>query len=151
MDLDSTEWITLREAEQLIGRSRRQIWRYIYDGSWDTRAVMDDMNRQVTYVKVSDILKKKAEIEASSDLNSVSLNKKELTGDIEEDRETDLTIIRQLLERLITGQEYQNNLIKKCLYILESINITSIKIFLFVIFIGIVVLAACSIINIISD
>ena len=151
MDSDSTEWITLREAEQIIGRSRRQIWRYIYDGSWDTKAVMDDMNRHVTYVKKADILRKKTEIESASNLNHVSITEKEMTGGIGEDGEINLTIIRQLLERFITGQEYQNNLIKKCLYILEGINITSIRIFLIVILIGIVVLAACSIINIISD
>ena len=150
MNVDGIEWITLRDAEQIIGRSRRQIWRYIYDGSWDTRAVMDDMNRQVTYVKKEDILRKRAEIESASNLNHAPITEKQITGGIGADGEINLTIIRQLLERLIAGQENQNNLIKKCLYILESINITSIRIFLIVILIGIVVIAACSVLNFIK-
>lgn len=141
MEIDDIEWVTLREAEKIIGRSRRQIWRYIHDGSWDTRAVMDNLNRQVTYVKLGDIRKKKAELELASDLNIAPIA----------EEEPESTIVQQQLEQLIASQEYQNSLIEKCLYVLERINLTFLRIFMFVVLIGIVVVAICSILNIISD
>ncbi|HHT9125677.1 MAG TPA: hypothetical protein ACFYD6_07645 [Candidatus Brocadiia bacterium] len=147
MDIDSTEWIALKEAEQIIGRSRRQIWRYIYDGSWDTRAVIDNMNRQVTYVKMSDILKKKAELESASITDKGKGN----TDAKGENAEADLTIVQQLMERLTAGQECQNDLLKKCLYIMEGINFRSIKVFIFIILICVIAMAVCSIVKIIID
>lgn len=141
MDINGTEWITLREAEQIIGRSRRQIWRYIYDGVWDTRAVMDDMNRQVTYVMLNDILRKKTEIESTSAMDVASLTKKEIAGGVE----TDVTGVEKLLQKIAANQEYQNNLIKKCLYLIERTNPTYSRIFMLVILIGVIVVAIYSI------
>jgi hypothetical protein len=146
MDIDGTEWITLREAEQVIGRSRRQIWRYIYDGSWDTRAVMDDMNRQVTYVQLNDILRKKTKLESSSAVDVDSLTEKGNAEGVV----TDEASVEQLLQKITSNQEYQNNLIKKCLYLLERTNPTYSRIFMLVILFSIIIVAVCSIISVLS-
>lgn len=151
MDIDGTEWISLREAEEIIERSRRQIWRYIHDGVWDTRAVMDNLNRQVTYVRLSDILRKKTEIESSSNSDPIQSIDKEIMEGLGREGEVDLKTVQQQLERLIANQDYQNNLIKKCLYVLKGTNLTFFRICMCVVLVGIIVLAACSIINVISD
>lgn len=137
MEIKGPEWVTLREAEHIIGRSRRQIWRYINDGSWDTRTLTDNMNRQVTYIKLADLMKKKTELESLSNLDLAQIVEKEVVEDIKKDLSVDLTHLRQLLESLNTNQDYQNKLL------------TGWRILMIVAAVGIVIIAVCSILNVI--